>query len=192
MINFNKFNVNVLSLFISSIIFLILISIINYPKVASKYNFNYIENNTIIYNKLENKEINETEIIKWSIEIKSLKIKANINQIEGDVPDEEYVGHFKNTNILGKNIALIAFNFGKTKNYFANLKDLKIGEEVIYTVNNEVKKYKVIYNQIIEKESLKSYILDYNINSSCLKLFTYIKDLNGKLRYVYAEEIIDI
>ena len=192
MINFNKFNINILSFFISSIIFIILISIINYPQTTNKEKITLLENKENVYNDLTNDDVTEKNIISWSIEIKSLGIKANINQIEGDIPDDDYVGHFKNTSIIGKNIALIAFNFGKAKNYFANLKDLKSGDDIIYNVNDEVKKYKVIYNQIIEKESLKSIIEDYNNNSSCLKLFTYIKDINDKLRYVYAEETIDI
>ena len=191
MINFNKSNVNILSFFISSIIFFILISIINYPKISKKNNLNIIENNSIVSDKLESEDITEAEIRKWYIEIKSLGLKANINQIEGSIPDDDYVGHFKSTDILGENIALIAFNFGSKNNYFANLKELKVSDEIIYTVNDKVKKYKVIYNQIIEKESLKSVIEEHNSNK-CLKLFTYIKDLSGKLRYVYTEEIIDI
>ncbi len=189
MINFNKSNVNILSFFISSVIFLILISIINYPKLSSNNNLNIIKNNSV--NSNESETIKEIEITKWTIEIKSLGINANINQIEGNTPNEDYVGHFKDTDILGKNIALIAFNYGATNNYFANLKDLKAGDEVIYTVNDKIKKYKVILNQIIEKESLKSILKDYN-NRECLKLFTYIKDLTNKIRYVYTEEIIDI
>ena len=190
--NFNKSNINILSFFISSIIFLIIIFFINYPKIINKNDLYIAENNTIS-NEIEDKDIKETEIVKWSIEIKSLGIKANINQIEGDTPNEDYVGHFKDTSILGENIALIAFNFGSTKNYFANLKELKVGSEIIYTVNDKIKKYKVISNKIIAKESLKNIINDYNSNDNpCLKLFTYVKDLNNNLRYVYAQEIIDI
>ena len=183
MINFNKSNVNILSFFISSIIFLIIISIINYPKSSN------ISNSSInIINCLEDEEMKEIE--KWTIEIKSLGIKANINEIDGDTPTDDYVGHFKDTSILGDNIALIAFNYGKDKNYFANLKDLKIGDEIIYTVNDKVKKYKVSFNQIIEKQNLKSII--ENNNTSSLKLFTYVKNLSNNLRYVYAQETIDI
>ena len=190
MINFNKSNVNILSFFISLIIFLFLISFINFPKISNKNNLNIINNN-IASNEAKRETVKETEIKRWSIEIRSLGINANINQIEGYTPDENYVGHFKDTDILGKNIALIAFNFGKTKNYFANLKELKIGDEVIYTVNDKVKKFKVIFNQIIEEESLKNVLEEHN-NNTCLKLFTYVKDLNNKLRYVYTEETIDI
>ena len=182
MINFKKSNVNILSFFISSIIFLIIISIINYPKTSN------INNSSINITNSLDEEIKEIE--KWTIEIKSLGLKANINEIDGDTPTDDYVGHFKDTSILGDNIALIAFNYGKDKNYFANLKDLKIGDEIIYTVNDKVKKYKVSFNQIIEKQNLKSII--ENNNTSSLKLFTYVKNLSNNLRYVYAQETIDI
>ena len=182
MINFKKSNVNILSFFISSIIFLIIISIINYPKTSN------INNSSINITNSINEEIKEIE--KWTIEIKSLGLKANINEIDGDTPTDNYVCHFKDTSILGDNIALIAFNYGKDKNYFANLKDLKIGDEIIYTVNDKVKKYKVSFNQIIEKQNLKSII--ENNNTSSLKLFTYVKNLSNNLRYVYAQETIDI
>ena len=175
MINFKKSNVNILSFFISSIIFLTIISIINYPKTSN----------------INSSSINITNSLdEWTIEIKSLGLKANINEIDGDTPTDDYVGHFKDTSILGDNIALIAFNYGKDKNYFANLKDLKIGDEIIYTVNDKVKKYKVSLNQIIEKQNLKSII--ENNNTSSLKLVTYVKNLSNNLRYVYAQEIIDI
>ncbi len=182
MINFKKSNVNILSFFISSIIFLIIISIINYPKTSN------INNSSINITNSLDEEIKEIE--KWTIEIKSLGLKANINEIDGETPTDDYVGHFKDTSILGDNIALIAFNYGKTKNYFANLKDLKVGDEIIYTVNNKIKKYKVNFNKIIEKESLK--IILENNNNNSIKLFTYVKDLSNNLRYVYAQEIIDI
>lgn len=182
MINFKKSNVNILSFFISSIIFLIIISIINYPKTSN------INNSSINITNSLDEEIKEIE--KWTIEIKSLGLKANINEIDGDTPTDDYVGHFKDTSILGDNIALIAFNYGKDKNYFANLKDLKIGDEIIYTVNDKIKKYKVSFNQIIKKQNLKSII--ENNNTSSLKLFTYVKNLSNNLRYVYAQETIDI
>ena len=100
---------------------------------------------------------------------------------------EEYIGHFKNTSILGNNVALIAYNFGTSTNYFANLKELKVGDEIIYTVNDIVKKYKVFSNQIIEKESLNSILFENNQNDATLKLFTYVKDLDTKLRYICAK-----
>lgn len=186
MINFNKRNVNILSFLVSSIIFICIVLPLNYSEKYSDSNI--VENN--LFNKLEEQtsgEIELNEIKKWNLEIKSLSIKGPISEMEQDEPEEAYIGHFKQTSILGNNVALIAYNFGKSTNYFANLKELKIGDEIIYTVNDTVKKYKVLSNQIIEKENL-NYILDENNSGEdTLKLFTYVKDLDTKLRYICAK-----
>ena len=186
MINFNKRNINILSFLVSSIIFIFIVSILNLPNQYSKSNT--MSNN--LFNKLEeqkSKEIDLNEIKKWDLEIKSLNIKGPISEMEQDTPEEEYIGHFKQTSILGNNIALIAYNFGKTTNYFANLKELKVGDEIIYTVNDTVKKYKVCSNQIIEKENLNEILAEKNQSEDTLKLFTYVKDLDTKLRYICAK-----
>ncbi len=192
MINFNKTNVNIISVFISSIIFLIIFFILNYSS-------NNLKEQNISENKLNetlNSSISEdielTSIKEWYLEIKALNLSAPIKEMQSDIPDENYIGHFNESSILGNNVALIAYNFGKDKNYFANLKELKPDDEIIYKVNRYTKKYKVISNQIIEKESLNLLIKDNNENKSTMKLFTYVKDLDTKLRYVCAKEIIDI
>lgn len=195
MINFNKTNVNIISVFISSIIFLIIFFILNYPSSNLKEQ-NTSENNKSTLSETLNsnilKDIDVASIKEWSLEIKALNLNAPIKEMQSDFPDENYIGHFNESSILGNNVALIAYNFGKIKNYFANLKDLKPDDEIIYKVNEHIKKYKVISNQIIEKESLNSIINDNNENKSTLKLFTYVKDLDNKLRYVNAKQIIDI
>lgn len=192
MINFNKKNVNIISVFISSIIFLIIFFILNYPSNKLKEQ-NISENRSSVSNETLNsdilEDINVASIKEWSLEIKSLNLKGQIKEMDGEYPDEDYIGHFKESTILGNNIALIAYNFGKNKNIFANLKDVKPNEEIIYTVNDKIKKYKVISNQIIEKESLNFIINDNNENESILKLFTYVMDLDDKIRYLCAKEI---
>ena len=149
MINFNKSNINILSFFISLVIYSVIVLIINYPKLEKNIQ-KQDENNSFILSEEENKfnNLDEVEIKKWYIQIDSLQIKANIKQMEGNIPEKNYVGHFEQTDIIGNNIALIGFNFGTEKNYFANLKDLKIGEKVTYVVNNEVKNYTVTSNKI--------------------------------------------
>ncbi len=198
MINFNKRNVNILSFLVSSIIFILIVLILNYPR---QYNQSYqkynnetkgLNNNTHLNhetrsNTQANSEIELSDIVNWNLEIKSLNIKGPIKEMETDTPSAEYIGHFKETSILGNNIALIAYNFGEHTNYFANLKELKVGDEIIYRVNDTIKTYKVFSNQIIEKASLNSVLLEYNQNEAVLKLFTYVKDLDNKLRYICAK-----
>ena len=190
MINYNKFNINLLSTLISAIIFIFIILVIKINQNEYTVN-NYLDNssNDIIETT---QNIDEKDIKNWTLKIESLKMQANIKQMEKDIPDENSIGHFKETNILGNNIAIIAYNYGKKNNYFSNIKDLKIGEKIIYTVNEETRIYQVISNKIIEKNSLNSIIKIKNQYESYLKLFTYIKDLNSKLRYICAKQVIDI
>ena len=44
----------------------------------------------------------------------------------------KYVAHFSETSITDGNIALVAHNRGYEVNYFSDIKDLKIGDEIIY------------------------------------------------------------
>ncbi len=189
MINFNKFNVNILSVLISSIIFIIIIFSINFAMKTIETSKLISEENNI-ENSISEPDIND--IKKWTLQIDSINLEANIKQMNEDIPDDEYIGHFKESNIIGNNVALIAYNYGKNNNYFANLKEIELGEKIVYTVNNKKRVYKVISNKIIEKSSLKNIIKVNNNYEQYLKLFTYIKDLDNKLRYICAKEIIDI
>ncbi len=222
MINFNKRNVNIISLLISSVIFVIIVVILNYPimktksenmtaktdsnsligeageknnsnsfvaEADEKNNSNALEERTDEKNNsnslVAENDINVSEVKKWTLEIKSLNLNAPIKQLDSNEPNDDYIGHFSQTSISKNNIALIAYNFGKDNNYFANLKDLKVGDEIIYTVNEDVKKYEVIFNKIIEKDDINNYLQENN--EPALKLFTYVKDLSTKMRYVGAK-----
>lgn len=51
--------------------------------------------------------------------------------------------------IIG-NVGLAAHNRGYPVNYFQNIKDLKLGDKIIYKTNYGIKTYKVDNNIIIE------------------------------------------
>lgn len=210
MINLNKTNINIISLIITITIFLaIVLSIqkISEGKLHTKLNEISITQNE--QNKIESQEnsINQ-EIVEenknidksitqsndapqeWNIEIKSINISGPIKEMEEMKVPEDAVGHFKNTEIEKNNIALIAYNSGKPKNYFANLKELKAGEEIIYSVNNTKRRYKVLSNKVIEKRELENAIKETpQDQANYLKLFTYVIDLKDKMRYVQAREV---
>ena len=96
MINFNRFHINILSVFISLLIFSTIILLMENPKS------NFIENESILN---ENKSIsiynaqNEEDVSdkNWYIEIEDLNLKANIKELEGLDPDDNFVGHIKST-----------------------------------------------------------------------------------------------
>lgn len=228
MINFNKTNINVISLAITTIIFIAIIISIqkissygineqlnqtiissnqiekenkekNHQSSGNEIESNKSENNKTTQNKIEEDETSSNDSTsnelpkEWSIEIKSVNISGNIIDIDEEKTPEDAIGHIKETSINGNNIALIAYNSGKPKNYFAHLKELKAGEEIIYSVNNIKRRYKVIFNKVIEKEDLSKISNEKNEdNYNYLKLFTYVIDLEDKLRYVCAREKINV
>lgn len=206
-INFSKKNINIISFFISILIFIIIIFSLNlFIKKSSQisYSFKNQQQNNLKSNLLKNsinQDINVEKIFNWKIEIEKLNINANIkNGIEENII-KNYVGHYTNSNIMYGIIALKAYNTGKEINYFANLKELKINDEIKYIVNDYEDIYKVISNKIIDGKDLKNSKDEYdNILNSTLKedniqiqsnnillLITYVKDMPNKYRCVIAK-----
>ena len=62
----------------------------------------------------------------------------------------QYVGHFEESSKTNGIIGLAAHNRGYSKNYFENLKKLKIGDEIEYCYKDFEKKYIVETHTIIK------------------------------------------
>ena len=190
--NYSKRNINIISFFISIIIFLVIIfnlkilSLKNNPK--SKNESNIVE---ISKKEEENVDISLEDIKEWKIEIEKLNLVTDIKEGTSDEIIKESVGHFTTSNLLCGNIALKAYNTGSYKNHFANLKELEIGDEIKYSINGIVNNYEVVSNLIIDNESEEKYT-SKTINNSNEKdkliLITYIKDMEEKRRCVIAEK----
>ena len=232
-INLNKKNLNIISFLISLIIFSIILAIIyiiSNQKINKNYSYklpkeektesissNNFENNSNVNELVKNNEknISVNEITNWQIEIEKLNLKTNIAEGISDEVLQNSVGHYVSSNILNGIIALKAYNTGEKNNYFANLKELQIGDEIKYIVNNNQKIYKVVSNKIIdcdegsdEKNEFKQIFKALNtLNSNenrkeeqdsvqndklnkndILILITYVKDLPNNLRCVIAEK----
>ena len=99
------------------------------------------------YVKTEESNINEDI---WQIEIPKISLIAPIEEGTSQEVMLEYVGHFENTQILEGNIGLAAHNRGYPINYFAELKKLEIGDEIIYKTKYGTKKYKVSITTVIQ------------------------------------------
>lgn len=82
----------------------------------------------------------------WKIEIPSISLVANISEGTTDETLSKFVGHFEITPKQEGNIGLAAHNRGYSVNYFADIKNLKEGEEVIYTYGEFSKTYVVTKN----------------------------------------------
>lgn len=108
---------------------------------------NLIEN--ITNNTQQREVINENKTNKWRIQIP--KINLDVHIMEGTTSEVllKAVGHFKETSKWKGNVGLAAHNRGYNCNFFEKIKNLKIGDEIIYYTNNNKKVYKVQMNKVI-------------------------------------------
>lgn len=206
-INFNKRNLNIISFFISLIIFILIITFLNFLKtnfILSKNSFFSYEikelnskNNNVKYESNKDNNTSETlqlsEILTWNLEIEKINLNAKISEGIDESILKNSIGHYPNTDLIDGKVALKAYNIGENYNFFANLKELEIGDQINYIVNQEKYTYKVISNKIIAQESEKK-LLDNTLqqnessqeNNDIIILITYVKDLPEKLRCVIA------
>ncbi len=201
-INYNKRNVNIISFIISIITFIIIILILDNLSQRQLNQFSYvniisekeIQKEEVEKDNLENKrqkinqDIKLEEIYKWNIEIEKLNINTTIQEGTTFEVLNQSVGHVEESNILNGIVALKAYNIGKGINYFANLKELIIGDEIKYEVNEEKRTYKVEENIILNKEKIKDKIQKIEKENNFLVLITYVKDMENQNRLVIAKE----
>lgn len=114
----------------------------------------------------ETKENNIDENV-WQIEIPKINLIAPIAEGTSQEVMLEYVGHFETTEFLYGNIGLAAHNRGFPINYFARLKELVQGDEIIYKTIYGEKRYKVILSTIITDTDW-SYLQDTDKNTITL------------------------
>ena len=98
----------------------------------------------------------------------------------------EYVGHFEHTNLLNGNVGLAAHNRGYPINYFARLKELEFGDEIIYKQGYETKKY-VVNNITIIQDTDWSYLQDTEENT--ITLITCVENKPTQRRCIQGIEI---
>lgn len=101
-------------------------------------------------NNLPLKNIQETKEKNWKIIIPKISLEAEISEGTSKNIMDKYVGHFEETSKNNGNIGLAAHNRGYNVNYFAKIKSLKKGDEIIYKFYDLEKKYKVVENRIIK------------------------------------------
>lgn len=96
--------------------------------------------------KQQEQKTSEEKVENWQIEIPVISLKAQIAEGTDKETLDKYVGHFEITQKTEGNIGLAAHNRGYPVNYFAKLKDLKEGDEIVYTYGNFKKTYVVTKN----------------------------------------------
>ena len=138
--------------------------------------------------KTQRAVINENKNIKWRIQIP--KINLDVHIMEGTSADIllKAVGHFEETSKWKGNVGLAGHNRGYNCNFFAKIKNLKIGDEIIYTTTNGKKVYKVQTNKII-KDTDWSYLKETNDNR--ITLITCEENREEYRRCIQAVEIVN-
>ena len=119
-----------------------------------------------------------------TIKLYNIKIKDGID--ESTLND--YIGHFPNTSNWNGNIGLAAHNRGYKNNFFSKIKYLENGDEIVYNVNNNIKKYKVE-----KKIEIDSYDWSYlqNTNDNRITLITCVENKENKRLVVQGIEEIE-
>ena len=133
-------------------------------------------------NNLETKE----EKNKWKITIPEISLEAEISEGTSKEIMDKFVGHFEETTKISGNVGLAAHNRGYAVNYFANIKQLKENDKIIYQYNGEQKTYSVIENKIIKDTD---WSLLENTKDNRITLITCVENEPLYRRCVQATEI---
>lgn len=129
-----------------------------------------ISNTENINNLVENNDIIDS---KWQLEIPKIGLVADIAEGTSSEILNKYIGHFEETGKENGNVALAAHNRGYPVNYFKDLKELEIGDQIYYTYNNPPKLYEVNNKKIIKDTEVE--VLE-NTDEDILTLITCVEN----------------
>lgn len=86
---------------------------------------------------------------QWRIQIPKLNLDAHIEEGTNSDVLLRAVGHFEDTSSWNGNVCLAGHNRGYQCNFFQKIKNLKLGDEIIYCTKQGRKVYQVQTNKII-------------------------------------------
>jgi len=141
---------------------------------------NYPENKIVT-----NEVVDDTKEVNWKILIPTIALEAEISEGTSKEVMDKYVGHFEETSKSIGNVGLAAHNRGYNVNYFANLKKLKEGDEIIYKCYGFEITYVVTKNLIITDEDW-SYLEKTEKNT--ITLITCVENEPMYRRCIQGEE----
>lgn len=186
MINYTKRNVFIVTLAITILIY-VFISVIWF-ELNKNESTNYTQEEVLTKDTQENIEPKENKKHIWQIHIPKIDLIADIEEGTTQSVIAKYVGHFSKTSILNGNVGLAAHNRGiGVASYFKNIKDLELGDEIIYQKDEEIKRYKVIENTIIDERDW-TYLEETNDNR--ITLITCVENQPQFRRCVQATEVV--
>ena len=191
-ITYTRKNVLMISLVISIAIFLCLDFLNNKIIAYRSENISTqkeMKSSDVEYNLNSKSEdlINLDKSLDWKIEIPKINLVAPISEGIDEDTLNKYVGHFPTTSVDSGNIGLAGHNRGYQKNYFARLKELQIGDLIIYKKDGVERKYKVDVITVIDDTNW-SYLeatLDNRIT-----LITCVENKPTKRRCIQGVEIV--
>ena len=196
MIKFSKRKLIIISIvFISILIFITILFILmkfiflkKHPKTNLVLNNLYLNNEeNISYTYTPNDMANIYRDYDWRIEIPKIKINAPILEGTNSTVLKKAVGHFPETSKDSGNICLAAHNRGYKYNFFQEIKNLKVGDKIIYTVNGNSITFTVDINKIISEYDLS--VLE-NTKETRLTLITCEENKKEYRRCIIAKEIL--
>ena len=206
MISYTKRYVNIISFLITIPIFLIVsntnissikfdftqplfLNIFKRNVVLVELSSNNINQDTNENIKIEDNhsiaEENKLEKTNWKIIIPKISLEAYIADGTSKEVMDEYVGHFQETSLKSGNIGLAAHNRGYAVNYFAELKKLQNGDEIIYNYEDFEKTY-IVFQNIIITDTDWSYLEETEEN--IITLITCVENEPEYRRCVQAIE----
>ena len=143
------------------------------------------DENTKIEEVKDTRKVEIDLTTNWKIEIPKIGLIAPIK--EGTTQDilAVAVGHFNESNIWNGNVALAGHNRGYNCNFFQDIKNLEIGDEIIYHTEQGNRKYSVVVNRII-KQTDWSYI--ENTKDNRITLITCVENMYEYRRCIQAVE----
>ena len=190
MFRYSSIYINLLSLFISLVIFVVSqLFFSNYDTFIYKSSLKagFEVQNTVQETKEEVvvQEKSEEEKNLWYLEIPKINLRADIKEGTTKEIMEDYIGHFEETKKDKGNVGLAAHNRGYKNNYFARLKEVKEGDSIFYNYQGETKEY-IVTKHIIIKDTDWSYLEDTDENT--ITLITCVENEPEYRRCIQGEE----
>lgn len=197
MFKYSSIYINILSFFISLIIFIFTqIFFTNYDTFMHKSSLKArFEVENVVQEAKEQVKTNEitkekiTENLDaWCLDIPKINLKANINEGTTKEVMENYIGHFEETTKENGNVGLAAHNRGYKNNYFQRIKELQEGDSIFYTYKGETKEY-IVTKHVIIKDTDWTYLEETTRNT--ITLITCVENEPEYRRCIKGEEKIE-
>ena len=190
MFRYSSIYINLVSFFISLIIFVVIqLFFSNYDTFTKKSSLKagFEVENTIQETTANEKIKEETEVEKdiWYLEIPKINLRADIKDGTTKEVMDDYIGHFEETNKDKGNVGLAAHNRGYKNNYFERLKELKEGDSIFYNYQGKLKEF-LVTKHVIIKDTDWSYLKKTDENM--ITLITCVENEPEYRRCIQGEE----